>query len=246
MPERNPFEETRQAAQDWSSRDGPPSQMNPPASDRSVNYFRPNIDIRPNIDGGISNVSNVNDRSLFQGAGSLTSLDNPNSWFDTKYMAPALNRIVNKHGLKTDQSYFQNMINEGYGQTDNSSSLIPSMDWKNKMLNWNLGNWDIGIGQGKFNLGLNVPLGQSAALDTGLGSTDEYQMAELTPKQQEWMRSLGATPDFISPDYSYKHVQDIEDKGFFGWGAQEPTTREEFDEYYNYLLANPELTSWQT
>ena len=192
MPERNPFEETRQAAQDWS--------------DRSVNYFR------PNIDGGISNVSNVNDRSLFQ---EQTSLDNPN------------------------------IINTGYRQIDNSSSFIP--EYKNEMLNWNLGNWDIGIGKGKFNLGLNVPLGQSAALDTGLGSTDEYQMAELTPKQQEWMRSRAATPDFISPDYSYKAIQEMENKPWdLQWGVQEPTTREEFDEYYNYLLANPELTSWQT
>ena len=192
MPERNPFEETRQAAQDWS--------------DRSVNYFR------PNIDGGISNVSNVNDRSLFQ---EQTSLDNPN------------------------------IINTGYRQIDNSSSFIP--EYKNEMLNWNLGNWDIGIGKGKFNLGLNVPLGQSAALDTGLGSTNEYQMAELTPEQQEWMRSRAATPDFISPDYSYKAIQEMENKPWdLQWGVQEPTTREEFDEYYNYLLANPELTSWQT
>ena len=192
MPERNPLEETRPAAQDWS--------------DRSVNYFR------PNIDGGISNVSNVNDRSLFQ---EQTSLDNPN------------------------------IINTGYRQIDNSSSFIP--EYKNEMLNWNLGNWDIGIGKGKFNLGLNVPLGQSAALDTGLGSTNEYQMAELTPEQQEWMRSRAATPDFISPDYSYKAIQEMENKPWdLQWGVQEPTTREEFDEYYNYLLANPSLTSWQT
>ena len=75
----------------------------------------------------------------------------------------------------------------------------------------------------------------------------EMMMAELTPKQQEWMRSRAATPDFISPDYSYKHVQGMENKPWdFQWGEQEPTTREEFDEYYNYLLANPSLTSWQT
>lgn len=74
----------------------------------------------------------------------------------------------------------------------------------------------------------------------------ERQVAELTPEQQGWMRSLAATPDFISPNYSYKAIQGMEDKGLFGFGAQEPTTREEFDEYYNYLLANPSLTSWQT
>ena len=103
-------------------------------------------------------------------------------------------------------------------------------------------------GGGDYGAGINFswPLGQSASLDGGIGSTDEYQMAELTPEQQEWMRSRSATPDFISPDYSYKHVQGMEDKGIFGWGAQEPTTRGEFDEYYNYLLDNPELTSWQT
>ena len=72
-------------------------------------------------------------------------------------------------------------------------------------------------------------------------------MAELTDKQKEWMRSRAATPDFISPDYSYKHVQGMENKPWdLQWGVQEPTTRGEFDEYYNYLLANPSLTSWQT
>ena len=46
----NPHEETARAAREWSPReqrfnDGPPSQMNPPSSDRLVNdYFTPSID----------------------------------------------------------------------------------------------------------------------------------------------------------------------------------------------------------
>jgi len=89
---------------------------------------------------------------------------------------------------------------------------------------------------------------ESNRLSSGIMNTlpAERQVAELTPEQQKWMGSLAATPDFISPDYSYKAIQGMEDKGLFGFGAQEPTTREEFDEYYNYLLANPSLTSWQT
>ena len=131
--------------------------------------------------------------------------------------------------------------------------------WRNKQLQEQI---DRGGGETPLSLNAPLPYGEVPGIpeDTpkinennrlGLMNTGnlpaEMMLAELTPKQQEWMRSRAATPDFISPDYSYKHVQGMENKPWdFQWGAQEPTTRGEFDEYYNYLLANPSLTSWQT
>ena len=39
-------------------------------------------------------------------------------------------------------------------------------------------------------------------------------------------------------DELFNQVKEREDKGFFGFGAQEPTTRDEFDEYYDELTGN--------
>ena len=158
-------------------------------------------------DRGIANVSNVDNRSLFQ------------------------------RGADVGKNIYETV-----------NPFIP--EYRDDMMNWNVntdyGRFGLGVGRGKGMLNWSLPFNISA-LDGGLGSTNEYQVAELTDKQKEWMRSIGATPDFISPDYSYKHVQGMENKPWdLQWGVQEPTTREEFDEYYNYLLANPSLTSWQT
>ena len=161
------------------------------------------------------------------------------------------------------------MRGEGFLETGLGRKIRPTQmnDWTSGIMNPNLGN-TAGRGRGTYT---KTPRGSykfspvgitrrptlppemyehMVGQNTGLMNTGnlpaEMMLAELTPKQQEWMRSRAATPDFISPDYSYKAIQDMEDKGFFGFDAQEPTTRGEFDEYYNYLLANPSLTSWQT
>ena len=68
---------------------------------------------------------------------------------------------------------------------------------------------------------------------------EERQMAELTDDQRNFMRNRYFSPDLPgapTQDELFRRVKDREDKGFFGFGAQEPTTREEFDDYYNYLL----------
>ena len=165
MPERNPFEETRQAAQDWSPReqyisrsnqggleavynaqrfnDGPPSQMNPPSSYRLVNdYFT------PSIDGGISNVSTVNDRSLFQAQVD----DNPLTHFNPfrQFIRQAtLNQLASKHGYQVDVDAAEEAIERAnYEQTNNP--LIPDVDWGNRNIEWNFpygkGTFDIRFG----------------------------------------------------------------------------------------------------
>ena len=144
----NPFEETAQAARDWSPReqrfnDGPPSQMNPPSRDRLVNdYFT------PSIDGGISNVSNVNDRSLFQAQVD----DNPLTHFNPfrQFIRQAsLNRLASKHGYQGDVDAAEEAIERAnYGQTNNP--LIPDVDWGNRNIEWNFpygkGAFDIRFG----------------------------------------------------------------------------------------------------
>jgi len=69
----------------------------------------------------------------------------------------------------------------------------------------------------------------------------ERQMAELTDKQKNFMRNRYFSPDLPgapTQDELYNRVKDREKKGLFGIGAQEPTTREEFDDYYNNLMDN--------
>tara|TARA_R110000751_G_scaffold185079_1_gene291517 strand:+ start:103 stop:1233 length:1131 start_codon:yes stop_codon:yes gene_type:complete len=63
-----------------------------------------------------------------------------------------------------------------------------------------------------------------------------YMMAELTDDQMNMMGNRLNTPDFgVSKEDLYNRTKDMEDKGFFGFGAQEPTTREEFEDYYRKL-----------
>ena len=61
------------------------------------------------------------------------------------------------------------------------------------------------------------------------------QLAELTQKQMDYMGSPYNTPDFRKKEDLWDRTKGMEKKGFFGWGAQEPTTRQEFDDYYNQL-----------
>tara|TARA_Y100000758_G_C15819795_1_gene337824 strand:+ start:59 stop:610 length:552 start_codon:yes stop_codon:yes gene_type:complete len=61
-------------------------------------------------------------------------------------------------------------------------------------------------------------------------------LAELTQKQKDMMGSPYNTPDFgVSKEDLWDRTKGMEKKGFFGWGAQEPTTRKEFNDYYNQL-----------
>jgi hypothetical protein len=82
-----------------------------------------------------------------------------------------------------------------------------------------------------------------AGNDTGIGSTDVYQMAELTQGQKDYMRNPLFSPGLESApsaDELFRRVKEREEKPGYWWNplgseGQEPTTREEFDEYYNDL-----------
>jgi hypothetical protein len=64
------------------------------------------------------------------------------------------------------------------------------------------------------------------------------QMAELTQDQMNMMGKPINTPDFgVSKEDLWNRTKGMEDKGLFGFGAQEPTTREEFEDYYRQLQA---------
>ena len=73
---------------------------------------------------------------------------------------------------------------------------------------------------------------------------DEFDTAELTQDQADYMRNPYFSPGLESApsaDELFNRVKDREDKGSWwpemlgGRGPQEPTTRDEFDEYYNEL-----------
>ena len=84
-----------------------------------------------------------------------------------------------------------------------------------------------------------------AANDRGIGSLDEYQMAELTQGQKDMMGNPLNTPDFgVSKQDLWKKVKDMENKKWdFEWGVQKPTTPKEFNDYYN-KLGTGEVGNW--
>ena len=86
-----------------------------------------------------------------------------------------------------------------------------------------------------------------AANDRGIGSLDEYQMAELTQGQKDMMGNPLNTPDFgVSKQDLWKKVKDMENKKWdLQWGVQEPTTQEEYDDYYRQLQAGT-VGNWVT
>ena len=73
-------------------------------------------------------------------------------------------------------------------------------------------------------------------LEAGGDPGTETQTAELTEDQMNMMGNPLNTPDFgVSKEDLWNRTKGMEDQGFFGWGAQEPTTQEEFEDYYRQL-----------
>ena len=102
------------------------------------------------------------------------------------------------------------------------------------------------IGRDRMGIG---SLQEQAAVDPSAGimgaMPEERQMAELTEDQMNLMRPGLNQPDLpggLSKEELWNKVKENEYEGWggiFGIGAkppQEPTTREEFDDYYNRLL----------
>lgn len=80
-----------------------------------------------------------------------------------------------------------------------------------------------------------VPLIGDGAFNTmnQVDPNNQFDVAELTQKQIDFMRNPMQSLDFQSRDSLFNKVKQLEDKGFLGFGAQEPTTREEFEEFIN-------------
>ena len=107
--------------------------------------------------------------------------------------------------------------------------------------------WESGWNDFKDNRDLQGPMNPGGQLPRpnpwngkpfpkGQETTYYPQLAELTQKQKDMMGSPYNTPDFgVSKEDLWNRTKGMEKKGFFGWGAQEPTTQQEFNDYYNQL-----------
>ena len=80
-----------------------------------------------------------------------------------------------------------------------------------------------------------VPLIGDGAFNTQnqVDPNNQFDVAELTQKQIDFMRNPMQSLDFQSRESLFNKVKQLEKKGLFGIGAQEPTTREEFEEFIN-------------
>ena len=95
----------------------------------------------------------------------------------------------------------------------------------------------------------NVHIGEGyggGPLSIGNPRNDTMQLAELTQKQKNYMGKGEHTPAFGIPKKDlYDKVKDMENKKWdFEWGVQEPTTPQEFNDYYNQL-GQGEVGNWQ-
>ena len=68
-----------------------------------------------------------------------------------------------------------------------------------------------------------------------VGPMHPDKVAELTQEQMDFMGSPYNSPDFRKKEDLWDMTKDMEKKGFWGFGAQEPTTQQEFNDHYNKL-----------
>jgi len=277
MPERNPFEETRQAAQNWSPREQYISRSNQDRMhDATVNRFiqESRGDQQRWEQGG-----GQGPYPVFNEPGTGANFPVSPGWLEASsgrdnsgIMAADAGNIMNKYKQFTDTFGDFDIGRDGieyekdfdvpWGGTGTAGNIMN----KYKQFTDTFGDFDIGRdgieyekdfdvpwgGTGTFEgwgggddygvgINFNWPLGQSAALDRGIGSTDEYQMAELRPEQIEHMQASDPSKTFLTRQELFQQIKDMEDKGskgFLGFGArdpQEPTTWDEFNEKYDWL-----------
>ena len=109
----------------------------------------------------------------------------------------------------------------------------------NYLKNLMIGNFP-GIGkQLLFDLGKRKFLGDQSMLDQEgiINGLPENQFAELTPKQQKFIdqKKFGLQENLLDAKDVFETINNpdlgIFDKGTFGFGAQEPTTPKEFNDY---------------
>ena len=142
-------------------------------------------------DRGIANVSNVDNRSLFQ------------------------------RGADVGKNIYERV-----------DPFMP--EYRDDMLNWDLGNWNVGVGEGKFNLGYTLPLGGASLRKT------------LRPLKKG-LDSLNVTDP--SDFYMDKIIRDNPEEVMYNLMRQYPS--EEMQEYYDqpidrYQLGfgGPEIDKW--
>ena len=142
-------------------------------------------------DRGIANVSNVDNRSLFQ------------------------------RGADVGKNIYERV-----------DPFMP--EYRDDMLNWDLGNWNVGVGEGKFNLGYTLPLGGASLRKT------------LRPLKKG-LDSLNVTDP--SDFYMDKIIRDNPEEVYYNLMRQYPS--EEMQEYYDqpidrYQLGfgGPEIDKW--
>lgn len=87
-------------------------------------------------------------------------------------------------------------------------------------------------------INFTVPLGPQSSL-VNPDTSGIMQVAELTEDQKNFMKTPMQNLDFQSEDSLFNKIKQMEDKGFMGFGGQEPTTREEFDQF----ISSPEYKS---
>ena len=165
MPERNPFEETRQAAQDWSPREQYISRSNQDRMhDATVNRFiqESQGDQQRWEQGG--------------GQGAYPVFNEPGT---------GANFPVSPGWLQAKTDSGINLLEKGkniYNKFKRFNIEKDGMGYKKDFdIPWGgTGTFEGWGGGDDYGAGINFswPLGQSAALDRGIGSTDEYQMAE--------------------------------------------------------------------
>ena len=79
---------------------------------------------------------------------------------------------------------------------------------------------------------MNFMFGKPLASNMQSNLPNQFDVAELTQKQKDFMNRPDQSLEFQSEDSLFNKIKQLEEKPFFGiFGGQEPTTREEFDEF---------------
>ena len=131
-----------------------------------------------------------------------------------------------------DRSLFQRGADVGKNIYERVDPFMP--EYRDDMLNWDLGNWNVGVGEGKFNLGYTLPLGGASLRKT------------LRPLKKG-LDSLNVTDP--SDFYMDKIIRDNPEEVYYNLMRQYPS--EEMQEYYDqpidrYQLGfgGPEIDKW--
>ena len=149
------------------------------------------------------------------------------NYFDALRMNPTFSNIEN----------FFDIVRDPQIETRFGTISLDPLDPSNVELDTPRGKLQLNIDD-EPSLQFTTPLGPQSSL-VNPDTSGIMQMAELTEDQKNFMMSPKQSLDFQSKDALFNKIKQLEDTGIFGIGAQEPTTREEFEEF----IASPEYQS---